>query len=78
MVWHTYLMIILTILYIVWKIYVYSLSLEFMYYKKCPSFTKRKCREIKIVLKKYWEWYGLSHLKVPLIVWLIYGGIFIW
>lgn len=78
MVWHTYLMIILTILYIVWKIYVYSLSIEFMYYKKRPSFSKRKCSEIKIVLKKYWEWYGLNHLKVPLIVWLIYGGIFIW
>ena len=78
MVWHTYFMIILTILYIVWKIYVYSLSLEFMYYKKRPSFAKHKCREIKIVLKNYWEWYGLSHLKVPLIVWLIYGGIFIW
>ena len=78
MVWHTYLMIIFTILYIVWKIYVYSLSLEFMYYKKCPSFANRKYREIKIVLKKYWEWYGLSHLKAPLIMWLIYGGIFIW
>lgn len=78
MMWHTYLMMVLTILYIVWKIYVYSLSIKFTYYKDHPNSIKRKYKEIKITLKKYWEWYGLSHLKLPIIVWLIYGGIFLW
>lgn len=83
MMWHTYLMVILTILYFVWKIYVYSLSLTFEYYNSDsnPSFAKRvkrKYKEIKITLKKYWEWYGLRHIRTPLIIWLIYGGIYIW
>ena len=77
MKWHTYLMIILTVLYVVWKIYVYSLSIEFMCTKKLSPI-KQKYNEIKFILKRYWEWYGLRHLIKLVIAWLIYGGVFLW
>lgn len=76
-----YLMIVFTIAYLAWKIYVYSTSVTFIYTKPAKNTWhkfKRKYIDFKRVLTGYWEWYGLSHLKVPVIAWLIYGGIFIW
>lgn len=70
-------MIVFTIAYLAWEIYVYSTSLTFMCTKPINKY-KRKYKEFKYILKSYWEWYGLSHLKIPVVAWLIYGGIFIW
>ena len=74
-------MIVFTIAYLAWKIYVYSTSVTFFYTKPAKNTwhnCKRKYRDFKRILTGYWEWYGLFHLKVPVIAWLIYGGIFIW
>ena len=91
MSWHFYLMIILSVLYLSWKIYVYSTSITFNYwlkpgetYKEHTKFEwfkincKRKIKEFKYILKSYWNWYGFKHIWPIIITWLIYGGIFMW
>lgn len=88
MSWHLILMIVFSILYIVWKIYVYSTSLEFNYYtQKHIDHTKyewfwinfrRRIKEWKFIIKGYWGWYKFKHVWPVVIGWLIYGGIFIW
>ena len=91
MSWHLITMIVLSILYLGWKIYVYSTSIEFSYWLK-PGETykehtkyewfrinfRRRRKEFKIIVKKYFEWYGFKHVYPIIIAWLIYGGIFIW
>lgn len=81
MKWHLILMIAWSLLYIVWKIYVYSLSITISYYH--PSTGKmcdfiRKIGRIKYYVKKYFHWYGTKDLKIIILAWLIYGGFFIW
>ena len=81
-------MIVFSVLYISWKIYVYSTSITFNYWtKKYVEHTKwewyrikirRFIKELKFILKGYWEWYGFKHTYPIIICWLIYGGIFIW
>lgn len=88
MSWHLILMIVFSILYICWRIYVYSTSLTFNYwttnYKEhtklewCRIKIRRFIKELKFILKGYWDWYGLKHTYPVIIYWLIYGGIFIW
>ena len=88
MSWHLILMIALSVLYLAWKVYAYSTSIEFEYYtKKYVEHTKhewfwinfrRRISEFKFVIKGYWRWYKLKHTYPIIIAWLIYGGIFIW
>jgi len=88
MSWHLILMIVFSILYLVWKIYVYSTSLEFNYWtKNYTEHTKyewfwinfrRRIKEWKFIIKGYWGWYKFEHVWPVIIAWLIYGGIFIW
>jgi len=88
MSWHLILMIVFSILYLAWKIYVYSTSIKFNYYKqKHTEHTKwewfwinfrRRIKEFKFIIKGYWGWYKLKHTYPIIISWLIYGGIFIW
>ena len=88
MSWHLILMITFSILYIGWKIYVFSTSLHFNYWtKKYVEYSKykwilinikRRIKEFKVIIKKYFEWYGFKHFWPIIISWLIYGGIFIW
>ena len=89
MMWHCYLMILISVLYIIYKIYVYSTSLTFNYWKTKEvqdwdewKWFKVKCRrrrkELKYILKSYFDWYGFKHFYPVIIAWLIYGGIFIW
>ncbi len=88
MSWHLILMIVFSVLYLGWKIYVYSTSITFNYWtKKYIEHTKwewyrikirRFIKELKFILKGYWDWYGLKHTYPIIICWLIYGGIFIW
>ena len=81
MKWHLILMIVWSLLYIVWKIYVYSWSITVEYSlpsngKMC-DFIRWKGR-VKYYVKEYFHWYGTKHLKTILLVWVIYGGFFIW
>lgn len=74
-------MIIWSLLYIIWKIYEYSLSITILYHK--PSTGKmcnfiRWIKRIKFYVKDYFHWYGIEHLKIIILAWLIYGGFFIW
>jgi len=88
MSWHLIIMIIFSVLYLGWKVYVYSTSIEFNYWtKEYVEHTKwewfwintrRRIKEFKIIIKKYFEWYGFKHVWSVVIAWLIYGGIFIW
>ena len=81
MKWHLILMIALSLLYIVWKIYVYSCSITVSYSK--PSTGKmcdfmRWTGRIKYYVKNYFHWYKGEHLKTIILAWVIYGGFFIW
>lgn len=87
MSWHLITMIILSILYLGWKIYLYSTSITFNYWKNQSQFTKSEWRRIKrrrfikeskYIFKGYWRWYKLDHVWPIVIAWMIYGGIFIW
>lgn len=88
MSWHLITMIVFSVLYLVWKIYVYSTSIEFNYWtKKYVEHTKwelfwintwRCIKEWKFIIKGYWGWYKFKHVWPVVIAWLIYGGIFIW
>lgn len=88
MSWHLITMIVFSVLYLVWKVYVYSTSIEFNYWtKKYVEHTKRelfwintwrRIKEWKFIIKGYWRWYKLEHVWPVVIAWLIYGGIFIW
>ena len=88
MSWHLILMIGFSILYLIWKIYLYSRSIEFNYYTDRyighPKYEwfwinfRRRTSETKIIIKKYFEWYGFRHFWPIIISWLIYGGFFIW
>lgn len=74
-------MIIWSLLYIVWKIYLYSKSITISYSK--PSTGKmcdfmRWVRRIKYYIKGYFNWYGIKHFKTIILVLLIYSGFFIW
>ena len=79
--WHLILMIVWSLCYIVWKIYLYSTSLKFAYTKsstgKMCNFKRWKNR-MKYILEGYFKWYGFEHFKTVLIAWVIYGGFFIW
>ena len=81
MKWHLIFMIVWSLGYIVWKIYWYSTSIEITYYKpstgKICDFRRWKDR-IKYYIKGYFKWYGFKHFKIILLVWMIYGGFFIW
>lgn len=74
-------MVIWSLQYIVWKIYVYSRSIRITYSR--PS-TGKMCDlirwkgRLKIYIKGYFHWYGAKHLKIILLAWVIYGGFFIW
>lgn len=81
MEWHLILMIIWSLIYILWKIFLYSTSMTTTYSKpstgiKC-DFYRWKERMTRSV-KGYFHWYGTKHLKTILLAWLIYGGFFIW
>ena len=81
MKWHLILMVIWSLQYIVWKIYVYSRSITISYSQ--PSKGKmcdfmRWERRIKYYVKGYVHWYGTKHLKTIILAWLIYGGFCIW
>ena len=81
MKWHLVLMIIWSLLYIIWKIYLYSTSVITTYRKpsmgiKC-DFYRWKGRTARSI-KGYFHWYGIKHLKTVVLAWLIYGGFFIW
>ena len=88
MSWHLISMVVLSILYLIWKIYVYSTSIKFNYHtKKHVEHTKwemlwinsrRRFNEFRFIINKYFEWYGFNHIWPIVIGWLIYGGIFIW
>jgi hypothetical protein len=87
MSWHLILMICLSILYLSYRIYCYSTSIEFSYYKKQKELTKwewfwintkRHIFEWEFIIKGYWRWYKFKHIWPIVIGWLIYGGIFIW
>ena len=88
MSWHLITMIVLSILYLGWKVYVYSTSITFNYWTKkyvehtkCGWFlinTRRRIKEWKFIIKSYWGWYKFKHVWPIVIAWLIYGGIFIW
>ena len=88
MSWHLIIMIVFSILYLGWKVYVYSTSIEFNYWtKKYVEHTKwewfwinthRHIKEWKFIIKSYWGWYKFKHVWPVIIAWLIYGGIFIW
>ena len=74
-------MIIWSLLYIIWKIYEYSTSITISYNQ--PSTGKmcdfiRWTKRIKYYVKDYFQWYKIEHLKTIILVWLIYGGFFIW
>lgn len=81
MKWHLIFIIIWSLLYIVWKIYLYSKSITISYSKpstgKMCDFMRWK-RRIKCYVKGYFHWYGIKHLKIVILVWLIYGGFCIW
>lgn len=81
MEWHLILMIVWSLCYIAWKIYLYSTSLEFTYNKpstgKMCDFKRWKNR-MKYIFKGYFKWYRIKHFKTILLAWLIYGGFFIW
>ena len=74
-------MIVWSLCYIAWKIYLYSTSLKITYSKsstgKICDFRRWKNR-IKYYIKGYFKWYGFEHFKTILLAWLIYGGVFIW
>jgi hypothetical protein len=81
MKWHLIFMIIWSLLYIIWKIYLYSRSIIISYGK--PSTGKmcdfmRWIKRIKYYVKDYFQWYGIKHSKTVILVWLIYGGFYIW
>ena len=81
MKWHLILMIVWSLLYIIWKIYMYSTSITISYSQ--PSTGKmydfmRWGRRVKLYVKDYFLWYGTKHLKTIVLAWLIYGGFFIW
>lgn len=87
MSWHLITMIVFSVLYLGWKVYCYSTSIEFSYYKKQNEHTKwewfwintrRRIKEWKFIIKGYWGWYKFKHVWPIVIAWLIYGGIFIW
>ena len=87
MSWHLIAMIVFSVLYIGRRIYCYSTSIEFSYYKKQSNHTKLelfwinirlKISKWKYIIKSYWRWYKLEHVWPVVIAWLIYGGIFMW
>ena len=67
MKWHLILMIVWSLLYIVWKIYVYSRSITVEYSRpsngKMRDFIRWKGR-VKYYVKNYFHWYGIKHLKI--------------
>ena len=81
MKWHLILMIVWSLCYIVWKIYLYSTSIKIIYYKpstgKICDFRRWKNR-IKRYIEGYFKWYGFKHIKTILLAWVIYCGFFIW
>lgn len=81
MKWHLIIMIVWSLLYIVWKIYLYSTSIEVTYSKpsagKICDFKRWKNR-VRYYIEGYFKWYKFKHFKIILIVWMIYGGFFIW
>ena len=81
MEWHLILMIVWSLCYIAWKIYLYSTSITITYNKpstgKICDFKRWKNR-IKYYIKGYFKWYGFQHFKTILLAWMIYGGFFIW
>lgn len=81
MKWHLILMIVWSLCYIAWKIYLYSTSITITYNKLSTSKTcnfRRWKNRIKYYIKNYFKWYKLKHFNTVLIAWLIYGGFFIW
>ena len=81
MKWHLILMIVWSLYYIVWKIYLYSTSITITYEKpstgKMCDFLRWKKR-VKYYVKEYFHWYGMEHLKTIMLAWVIYGGFLIW
>ena len=81
MKWHLILMIVWSLLYIVWKIYLYSLSITITYSSpstgKMCDFIRWKGR-VKRYVKGYFHWYRIKHLNTIILAWVIYGGFFIW
>ncbi len=87
MSWHLITMIVFSVLYLGRRIYCYSTSFEFSYYKNQKDHTKWELFWINIrlqiskwkyIIKNYWEWYKFKHVWHVVIAWLIYGGFFIW
>lgn len=74
-------MIVWSLCYIVWKIYLYSTSIEITYRKlsasKLDDF-KGWIKRVKYYIKDYFKWYGFEHFKTIILAWIIYGGYFIW
>ena len=81
-------MIVFSVLYLGWEVYVYSTSITFNYWNKKHTEhtkwerfwinTRRRIKEWKYIIKGYWGWYKFKHVWPIIIAWLIYGGIFIW
>lgn len=81
MIWHIILLIALIFVYLGWKIYLHLNSIRFEYHKTPKNNRdklKRKKFEIKYAIKDYYKCYGIKDLIIPILIWLIYGGIFIW
>jgi len=81
MEWNFILMIVWSLCYISWKIYLYSTSITITYTKpstgKVCDFKRWKSR-IKYYIKWYFKWYGFKHFRIILFIWMVYGGFFIW
>ena len=81
MTWHLFLMIVWSLFYIIWKIYLYSTSITISYYQpstgKMCDFKRWVGRVVRYV-KGYYQWYRFKHFKTIMIAWVIYGGFFIW
>ena len=81
MSWHLALMIIGSVLYIMYKIWIYSLSITTTYYhapKNRIVVFKRWLRRVKRSIAGYFKWYTYKDFVPIVIAWLIYGGIFLW
>ena len=88
MSWHLITMIVFSVLYLGWEVYLYSTSITFNYWNKKHAEhtklewfwinTRRRIKEWKFIIKGYWGWYKFKHVWPVVIAWLIYGGIFIW
>lgn len=74
-------MIIGSVLYIMYKIWIYSLSISTTYLSPPRNrivVFKRWLTRVKRSITGYFEWYTYKDFVPIVITWLIYGGVFLW